>query len=146
MKLEEIESLWEKDSKVDQTDLTRESLIISELHSKYYNVLSREKIAMAKCNIAYKKLKRLKQEYYTGTLDKQTLNEYEWEPWRLKVLRQDLDIYFDSDKDMTEAVLAVAEQQQKVDFLDSIIKTLNSRNFNIKNAIDFLKFTNGINF
>jgi hypothetical protein len=44
MKLEEIESLWEQDSKIDRTDLDNESLKIPMLHSKYYKIYLREKI------------------------------------------------------------------------------------------------------
>ena len=33
--------------------------------------------------------------------------------------------------------------EEKVNYLESIIKTLNNRNFLIKNAIDWRKFTSG---
>lgn len=146
MTLEEIENAWEKDSKIDQTELTKESLSIAELHHKYYKMLVREKISERKQSAAYKILYRLKHEYYTGTLDQETLNVNGWEPWRLRVLKADLGVYFDSDKDLIGSLLTLTEHQQKCEFLESIIKNISNRGFQIKNAIDFLKFTNGLNY
>ena len=39
MKIESIESLWEKDSKIDSVDLKGESLKIPQLHEKYFKIL-----------------------------------------------------------------------------------------------------------
>jgi len=35
-------------------------------------------------------------------------------------------------------------QQEKVNYLESVIKIINNRQWNIRSAIDWLKFTNGI--
>lgn len=142
MKLEEIESLWEQDSKIDRTDLDNESLKIPTLHGKYYKIYLREKVQLKAEEQEYKTFYKLKHEYYTGKLSKEELDQYGWEPFQF-VLKNDLQVYIDADKDVAERLLKLQVQREKVDLLESIIKTLNGRGFLIKNAIDFIRFTSG---
>ena len=39
MNLEQIQEMWEKDSKIDPDNLHDESLKIPQLHSKYYTLV-----------------------------------------------------------------------------------------------------------
>jgi hypothetical protein len=142
MKLEEIESLWEQDSKIDRTDLDNESLKIPTLHGKYYKIYLREKVQLKAEEQEYKTFYKLKHEYYTGKLSKEELDQYGWEPFQF-VLKNDLQVYIDADKDIADRLLKLQVQREKVDLLESIIKTLNGRGFLIKNAIDFIRFTSG---
>lgn len=142
MKLEEIEALWEQDAKVDRTDLDNESLKIPMLHSKYYKIYLREKIQLKSEEQEYKQFYKLKHEYYTGKLSQEDLNEYGWEPFQF-VLKNDLQVYVDADKDIANRLLKLQVQREKVELLENIIKTLNGRGFLIKNAIDFIRFTSG---
>lgn len=142
MKLEEIESLWEKDSKIDRTELDAESLKIPTLHAKYYKLYLREKVQLKAEEQDYKQFYKLKHEYYTGKLSQSELNELGWEPFQF-VLKNDLQVYIDADKDVAERLLKLSVQKEKVQFLEDIIKTLNTRGFQIKNAIDFIRFTSG---
>lgn len=142
MKLEEIEALWEQDAKIDRTDLDNESLKIPMLHSKYYKIYLREKVQLKAEDQDYKIFFKLKHEYYTGKLSKEELDEHGWQPFQF-VLKNDLQVYIDADKDVAERLLKLQVQREKVDLLESIIKTLNGRGFLIKNAIDFIRFTSG---
>jgi hypothetical protein len=142
MKLEEIESLWEQDAKIDRTDLDNESLKIPTLHGKYYKIYLREKVQLKAEEQEYKTFYKLKHEYYTGKLSKEELDQYGWEPFQF-VLKNDLQVYIDADKNIAERLLKLQVQREKVDLLESIIKTLNGRGFLIKNAIDFIRFTSG---
>lgn len=142
MKLEEIEALWEQDSKIDRTDLDNESLRIPTLHSKYYKIYLREKVQLKAEEQEYKIYYKTKHEYYTGKLSKEELDQYGWEPFQF-VLKNDLQVYVDADKDIAERLLKIQVQREKVDLLENIIKTLNGRGFLIKNAIDFIRFTSG---
>jgi hypothetical protein len=40
--------------------------------------------------------------------------------------------------------LRISMQVEKVDILIDILKMIHTRNFQIKNAIDYMKFTNGV--
>lgn len=142
MKLEEIEALWEQDIKIDRTELDTESLKIPSLHGKYYKIYLREKVQLKAEEQSYKQYHKLKHEYYTGKLSQSELNELGWEPFQF-VLKNDLQVYMDADKDLCERLLKLSVQKEKVQYLEDIIKTLNTRGFLIKNAIDFIRFTSG---
>lgn len=142
MKLEEIEALWEQDIKIDRTELDSESIKIPSLHSKYYKIYLREKVQLKAEEQSYKQFYKLKHEYYTGKLSKSELDEYGWEPFQF-VLKNDLQVYMEADKDIAERLLKLSVQKEKVQYLEDIIKTLNTRGFLIKNAIDFIRFTSG---
>jgi len=47
------------------------------------------------------------------------------------------------DKDIVSINLKIAYQKEKVDFLDSAIRSLNTRGYNLRAAIDWEKFKMG---
>ena len=143
MKLEDIQLLWEKDCNIDRTELGEESLKISQLHSKYFKLYSSERLLLKKLDKDYKDMYRTKFEYYNGVLSHDELKENGWEPFSLKVLKSDLHIYLDSDRDITNFQLKIDMQKEKIDFLENIIKSLNTRGYQIKSAIDWEKFKVG---
>lgn len=91
----------------------------------------------------YKKLYKLKYEYYNGTLPEEDLRSNGWEPFSLRILKTDLSMYMDADEDLIKARNYVTQQQEKIDFLESIIKNLPSRGYQIKAAIDWERFKAG---
>lgn len=143
MKLEDIQNMWVKDSEIDRTELGEESLRIPQLHSKYYNLFSSERMLFRKMEHEYRELYRVKHEYYNGTLCEEELGEWGWEPFQLRILKSDISIYMQSDKDLSKAELKIEMQKEKVDFLESIIKNLPARGYQIKAAIDWEKFKVG---
>jgi len=145
MKLDEVFGQWKKDSKIDRNDLTGESLRISELHWKYLQIYTSEKLVFNRKNADYKILFRLKFEYYLGTLSDEELKEKGWEPNPLRIIRQDLQTYIDADKDIVQANLMLLQQEEKVSALENIIKSINNRSYNINNALNDIKFKNGEN-
>jgi hypothetical protein len=143
MSTDDISEVWAKDSQIDETNLVGESKKIPALHSKYYNMYYKEVLRVKKLRFDYKELERMKFEYYTGSLDEETMRERGWKPFQLKVLRSDLDKYLQSDKDVIQLSLKMDYHKARADFLEDIIKTIHSRNFIIKNMIDVLKFQAG---
>jgi len=141
--IEQIEAMWDEDVKIDRTALDEESLKIPYLHNKYYKLYLREKVALKTENNNVSVFYKLKHEYYTGKLSGQECKDLGWPPFPF-ILKGDLQIYMDADKELTDKLLKIVIQKEKVEFLESIIKTLNTRNFLIKNAIDFRKFAGGI--
>jgi len=144
MKLEEIQAMWEKHSDIDRSELGEESLKIAQYHSVYFKIFSQERLLLKKLEIEYKILYKTKFEYYNGSLSREELIENGWDPFSLKVLKSDLHIYLDGDTDIHAAQLKIEYQKEKIQLLENIIKALSNRNFQIKNAIDWAKFMNGI--
>ena len=146
MKLEDIQELWTSDCVLDDVQLDLESKRIPELHNKYYKIFSDEKLRLVKFESRKKELSRLKWLYYTGKIDRGSLDNMGWEPFELDIKSRnkvDLDRFLESDKDMIDIQEKIAYQKEKIEYLESIIKTVVNRNFLIKNIIDWRKFTSG---
>jgi hypothetical protein len=143
MKVEEIFAQWEKDSKIDKTELGDEALNIPKLHHKYYQFLINEKLLLRAQEAEMKKLKLDKYEFLTQGPNEET-REKGWKlPAKGIILKAELPMYFDADPDIIKLSLKIGLQQEKIELLESIIKTIINRGFIIKNAIDWTKFTMG---
>ena len=91
-----------------------------------------------------KKAIRIKWEYYTGKLDEDSLEELGLEPFPLKILKQDLDKYLESDDDIIELNHKYIYQKEKVEYVESVLKELTNRHWKIRNAIEWRKFVSGV--
>ena len=143
MKIEDIVSEWDKDSKIDETELGEESTKIPSVHNKYLKIYMGENATLKRMYAQRSKLKRTLTEYYLGEMDSEELDEFGRDQFYKKLLKNEIDTYIESDDAWIEINLKVALQQEKVNYIDAIIKSINNRGFQIKNAIDWLRFTNG---
>jgi hypothetical protein len=143
MNIEQIVSEWNKDSKIDDTELGSESSKIPMVHNKYLKYYMGERVQLIKLKGKHKKIQRTLLEYYLGELDRHELSELGREQFFKKLLKNEVNTYIESDDMFIESILLVSMQEEKVSYLDSIIKSLNNRGFQIKSAIDWAKFTTG---
>jgi hypothetical protein len=143
MKLEDIIAEWDKDGTIDQTNVSRESGEIPKLHNKYFKIYMGEGYILRKMKTDYKKLFKLKTEYYRGDLDITELRQYGWNPQPLKILRTDIPSYLDADDDLIESSLKIGAQEQKVEYLEAIIKMISNRGFQLKTIVDWERFRTG---
>lgn len=143
MDIEEIMNLWEEDTKIDRTELGDEALLIPKLHSKYMNILVREKLSLKRLEAEMKQLKLDKYEFYTQGHNEETRDKGWKLPAKGIILKSDIPMYIDSDSDIIELSLKIGLFQQKIEMLESIIKTIINRGFLIKTAVDWQKFTMG---
>jgi hypothetical protein len=140
MNLDEIQLSWEEDSKIDPDNLHNESIKIPSLHSKYYNIYNNIVLLKKMEQNKYKILKKKKWLYYSGKADPEIYRE---KPFDHKVLKPDIDKYLDADEDIIHIVSKLDYYQTMLSFIDSILKTILNRTYQIKNAIEFMKFTAG---
>lgn len=143
MKIEDLFEEWKKDSEIDKTELGDEALKIPKLHHKYFQYYINEKMLLRKYESEFKRLKLDKYEFYTQGPNEETPSNWKLPP-RGMILKSDIPMYMDSDKEIIDMSLKIGFQQEKIEFLDSILKSLNNRGYNIKTAVDWIKFTNGI--
>lgn len=142
MKTSELQEMMDADRKIDRSRLDEEVTRISYLHGKYYNFLMREGAVYKKLDLEFRKLKRRKTEYYLGRSEDDV---YLKTPLQLKIQRQDLDIYLESDDEMQEYETRLYLQKSKVDMIQQFIThVINSRGFVIRDLIAFEKFKHGI--
>ena len=136
--------LWAEDSKIDRTELGEESIKIPQLHHKYYKMYSLERLNLVKLQEEMKILKKDKVEYYTGTMAEEDLKERGWQPNPLRILKTDIPVHMEADKDFVDLNLKIAYNKEKVEFLEAVVKTLNIRSYQINNAINWEKFKVGV--
>ena len=84
---------------------------------------------------------REKWEYYGGKADAKV---YVTKPFDLKVLKSDLSVYIESDEDIIQIEHKVAYLETVVKYIDGVLRSINSRGWDIKNAIDWKKFEAGM--
>lgn len=145
MKLSDLQSMWADDCKINETNLGQESARTPLLHSKYLNFLSSTRLNLRKAESDYLNLRRKKYKYYRGEMTQAELASEEWEQWQgNKPLKNEMDEFLQVDND-----LIILED--KVEYfkivqyqLEQIIRSLNSRTWDIKNCLEWTKFTNGM--
>jgi hypothetical protein len=140
MTLEELQDLAERDLKINDTELDLESLKTPQLHNKYMKHLTKFKLMLSKAEAEFAQTKRTLWEYYTGKAD---ASVYAQKPFDLKILKQDVDQYIQSDDEYIKAKQKVDYLSTTTDFLDRTIRQIQSRDWNIRNAIEWRKFTSG---
>ena len=143
MRFEELQKLWSGDCEIDETELSQESVKIPQLHNKYLIFFHDERLRLRNMKFEYGKLLKLKREYYSGRMTEEEMEALDWEPFQFKLLKADIQEYIDADEDIIESKKKSALQEEKVDYLEAIVKGLSNRGYLIKNAIDWKRFTEG---
>ena len=141
MNLETIQSMWEKDSQIDPDELHTASLVVPSLHAKYYQLFNDLRLLRAKAKKIYQTVLQERYLYYSGKAEPEV---YEKDPFPYKVREKDaIQRYLDSDQRLSDAELKIEYYNTMLDYLESIIKTIQNRTFQIKNAIEWQKFIRG---
>lgn len=140
MNLDEIQMMWEQDSQIDNDELHLESTKIPSLHAKYFKIFNNILILKKSQENKFKILRRQKWEYYTG---KSSPEVYVENPFDFKVLKSDIDKYLESDEELIKCLTKVEYHQVMLDYLESILKVILNRTYQIKNAIEWQKFIRG---
>ena len=143
MNLEQIQEMWEKDSKIDPDNLHDESLKIPQLHSKYYTLYNTITLLRERAREQYSKVKLERYNYYTG---KATAEVYAEEPFPYKVREKDaIQRHLDADDKMNKVDMKIKYYDIMLKFLEEIIRNISGRTYQIKNAIEWNKFQAGYN-
>ena len=140
MNIDELYVEVERDIKIDDTELDLESIRTPQLHNKYLKIFTKHSLQYKKLQDDYKVLYRVKWEYYTG---KASPEVYAENPFELKVLKADIGIYMEADKDLQQLGQRMAYAKQIVEYLERILKEINNRNWTIRNTIEWKQFLHG---
>jgi hypothetical protein len=140
--LDVIQRMWEQDSKIDPDNLHIESLNIPILHSKYFEIHNTILLLKKKAEQQKKNIRHQKYEYFTGKADPDVYLE---NPFPKKVRdKETLQGYLDSDEKLSQSSLKVDYYETMLIYVDSILKMISNRTYQIKNAIEFMRFTAGL--
>lgn len=145
-----IKTEWKEDSKVDfqfknkqyTEDLGNIALNIPYLHNKYLNHhsdLSEEKMALEfKLRFVVKK----RREYYSGEAD---AKEYAEKPFGSSIkTAEKMKTYLEADDEIISLEARIKYIDVILNYLDNVMKQITNRGFQIKSAIDWEKFINGV--
>ena len=103
MKIEDIIGMWQEDVKIDETELSRESLNIPLLHGKYLKHFSDERLKLRAFKMKQKQLHQRLMDYYRGDLNNpEDLAELGREPYPFKRLKNEVSYYVESDSEMVQ--------------------------------------------
>lgn len=135
MKYEDIMEMAKNDLKLDDSRLDEESTRTTDLVIKYVRILRDEGLLLRKKDIDLKRLYKSKWEYYSGKSER---------PYPAKIVKSDVPMFIEADEEYGNAKLAYEMQKSKVETIESIIKSINSRNFQIRDIIEYKKFSSGV--
>ena len=143
MNLDELKLQVSQDLKVDDEHLDTASLKNQEIKASYLDHTSKFELLLFKAKGDYKRLYREKWEYYGGKADAKI---YATKPFDLKVLKTDLGVYISADEEIIDAENKIGYLETVVDYIKGVIKSVDNRGWDIKNAIEWKKFEAGLTY
>lgn len=144
MRYDDIKAEYAKDTiDPNSADLDSVSLSIPRLHQKYLDILSVEKSHLVTLQHEFDKVSRLKWEYYSGKMSESSLRALGWPQFSLKVLKSDLDRYMKSDEDLAKLDANIRIQEEKIWYIEQVLKEIMSRQWTVRNAIEWRRFISG---
>ena len=143
MTLDELKLQVSQDLRVDDEHLDTESLKNQEIKATYLDHKSKFELLLFKAKGDYKRLYREKWEYYGGKDDAKI---YASKPFDLKVLKTDLGVYISADEEIIDAENKIGYLETVVDYIKGVIKSIDNRGWDIKNAIEWKKFEAGVTY
>jgi hypothetical protein len=139
--LDTIQKMWEEDSKIDPDNLHTESLNIPILHSKYFDMYNNIILLKKKAEQQRKNIRHDRYEYYTGKADPDVYVE---NPFPKKIRdKETLQKYLDADERLSQICLKIDYYETMLNYIESILKMIQNRTYQIKNAIEVIKFQAG---
>tara|TARA_B100000965_G_scaffold131035_1_gene109249 strand:+ start:4843 stop:5277 length:435 start_codon:yes stop_codon:yes gene_type:complete len=139
--LEKIQEMWEKDAKMDPDNLHTESLNIPVLHSKYYEIYNNIYLLRKKAEQQRKNIRHERYEYFSGKAEPEV---YVDNPFPKKIRdKETMQKYLDADEKLSGVSLKIDYYETMLRYLEEILKQITNRTYQIKNSIEFLRFTSG---
>ena len=140
--LDTIQKMWVEDSKIDIDNLHTESLNIPMLHAKYFDLYNNIVLLKKKAEQQKKNIRHERYEYFSGKADPEVYIE---NPFPKKIRdKETMQKYLDADDKLSNVSLKVEYYDTMLNYLESILKVIQNRTYQIKNAIEFIRFQSGL--
>ena len=142
LSLEAIQEIWENDAKIDRDNLHEESLNIPSLHAKYFELYNTILLLRKRAEQQRKNIRHERYEYFSGKADPEVYVE---NPFPKKIIDKDtMQKYLDADEKLSNTSLKIDYYDTMLTYIESILKVIQNRTFQIKNAIEFMRFNSGL--
>ena len=140
--LESLQKMWEEDSEIDKDNLHDESLKIPQLHAKYFELYNTIFLLRKKAEQQRKNIRHERYEYFSGKADPDVYIE---NPFPKKIRDKDtMTKYLDADEKLSTSNLKIDYYDTMLVYIESILKVIQNRTFQIKNAIEYMRFQSGM--
>ena len=140
--LDTIQEMWKKDAEIDRDNLHDESLNIPSLHAKYFELYNTIFLLRKKAEQQRKNIRHERYEYFSGKADPEV---YQKDPFGKKIRDKDtMHKYLDADEKLSNSSLKIDYYDTMLVYLEGILKVIQNRTFQIKNAIEFMRFNSGL--
>ena len=140
--LDTIQKMWVEDSKIDIDNLHTESLNIPTLHAKYFDIYNNIVLLKKKAEQQKKNIRHERYEYFSGKADPEV---YIDNPFPKKIRdKETMQKYLDADNKLSSVSLKVEYYATMLNYLERILKVIQNRTYQIKNAIEFIRFQSGL--
>ena len=140
--LESLQKMWEEDSEIDKDNLHDESLKIPQLHAKYFDLYNTIFLLRKKADQQRKNIRHERYEYFSGKADPEVYVE---NPFPKKIRDKDtMTKYLDADEKLSTSSLKIEYYDTMLTYIESILKVIQNRTYQIKNAIEFMRFQSGL--
>ena len=140
--LESLQKMWEEDSEIDKDNLHDESLKIPQLHAKYFDLYNTIFLLRKKADQQRKNIRHERYEYFSGKSDPDV---YIKDPFPKKIRDKDtMQKYLDAYDKLSNSSLKIEYYDTMLTYIESILKVIQNRTYQIKNAIEFMRFQSGL--
>ena len=140
--LDTIQRMWSEDAKIDPDNLHTESLNIPILHAKYYELYNNIFLLRKKAEQQRKNIRHERYEYFSGKADPDV---YIDNPFPKKIRdKETMQKYLDADEKLSGVSLKIDYYDTMLEYLESILKVVQNRTYQINNAIEFMRFSSGL--
>lgn len=144
MNLSDMQAEWRKDSVINAGNLAHESLRTAILHSKYIDMFVSAKKLLSDYKKEYNEERKIMAKYYRGEFTKEELAERNLEQYQYsKPLKAEMEDILKSDSFIVTKYEKVEYLETTLEFLESVLSQIKSRDFQIKNSIQISIFMNG---
>ena len=142
MNLDELKKQAKQDLPIiNHEHLDQESFKNQDIVPKWLDYRAKWKLLVTRHKGEYSRLYRQKWEYYGGKAD---VKIYVAKPFDLKVLKTDLHMYITSDEEIILLADKISYLETILEFIDGILKSIDRRGWDIKNAQDWKRFEAGM--
>ena len=142
MNLETLQDKWKEDCQIDTDQYGNASIIIPQLHQRWMEFYNTFSLMKKDRESEMRMLVRDKWVYYKG---KASTTIYKTAPFDLKLTTNDeIKMFIAADDDIRKLQLKIDYIEQTIFFLDGILRQINGRSYQIKNAVEWERFQSGM--
>ena len=142
MNLEQLQTMWKEDSIIDPDKYGEESVRIPQLHMRYMEFFNTFSLMKKDRESEMRMMVRDKWVFYKG---KAPASVYKEMPFDLKLTTNDeIKMFIAADDEVRKLQLKIDYIEQTIFFLDGVLRQINGRNSQIKNAIQWERFQSGM--